>query len=120
MVFPESIRVELQQVNGISDMKVSDLMYRARILVGNQPVGVGAVAQSIVKKGSGGSIAYRDRSGKSGQSPQAKIVFRGKCFNPDGPHMARNCPIKKTEKRSYTCSRCGEEGHFANQCESEN
>ena len=113
--FPESIRVELQQVDNIADMSVADLLPRARILVANQSVGVGAVAESTASKGE--PVKRND----SGSYNQAKGGFKGKCFNCEGAHMVRNCPKpRKTDRRYGACFNCGKEGHFANQCDSGN
>ena len=110
--FPESIRMELQQVEGINNLKVTDLLSRARILVGNQADSVGAVAQTHggpMRMSAGGTSRGRGshtRSNKSG--------FRGRCFQCEGPHMAKDCP-QKTEK-SVRCFRCGLEGHLSYDC----
>ena len=116
--FPEAIRVELQQVEGIDGLKVSDLLSRARILVGNQAETVGAIAHSqssSVRRSFGSTSNKHARSqpevagavaqshgnqsssyggGNRGRSASGtgRGGFRGKCFNCDGPHMARNCP----------------------------
>ena len=138
--FPESVRVDLQQIDGVSKLKMSDLLSRARILVANQHEGMGAVAQNLSsgrreygksQHATMGAVAHpasnSKRSNTIGLSKggvnevrnqtQHRQSFRGRCFICYGPHMARNCP-KKSEKRSYACFKCVEDGHFANQCTS--
>jgi len=142
--FPEAIRVELQQVEGIDGLKVSDLLSRARILVGNQAETVGAIAHSqssSVRRSFGSASNKHARSqpevagavaqshvnqsssyggGNRGRSASGtgRGGFRGKCFNCDGPHMARNCPEKAG--KSNSCYICGQEGHLSYNCPSEN
>lgn len=97
--FPEHISVELQQVQGIEEMKVSEIMAKARVLSNNLSAkGLVAAGQGL-KMGAG------------------KKTDRGslKCFNCQGPHLMRDCPERKT--KVFKCFRCGEEGHIASRCE---
>ena len=139
--FPEAIRVELQKVEGINGLKVSDLLSRARILVGNQVETVGALAYSQGSSGRKniglggnnpakslpqvtGAVAQSQGSSHGGsnrgrnQPVRGRGGFRGKCFSCDGPHMARNCPERAGKPTS--CYNCGMEGHLSYNCPSGN
>ena len=106
--FPESIGVELQQLSGIDTMAMSDLISKARIFTTTRslgvPSGVGAVAKAVKQPGT-----VRDNRNRG---TVERSVFRGKCFRCDGPHMARECPDKKT----ISCYVCGEDGHMSYTC----
>ena len=103
--------MELEQIEGVGSMSVSELLPRARILVGNRVESVGAVSV-----GQGVSRGNRKLSrGDRGRSEVGQTGFRGKCFVCEGSHMARNCPDRKVK-----CYRCNEEGHMSYNCPSEN
>lgn len=93
--FPDSIGVELQQVENILSVPMSDILTRARILTGNKEgKAVVAVATNVRTMGRG------------------ERKFNGKCYVCGGPHMARQC----TERKPVTCYTCGKEGHISSQC----
>ena len=81
MGFPDSISIELQQVEGIEGMKVEEIMNRARVLATNVGSSTVMAAQS---QGGGGGL---------------------KCYECGGPHKIRFCPEKK-ERREFKCYRC--------------
>lgn len=101
--FPDSISIELQQVENITTLPMSELLTRARILCANKDCKVAAVATNIPH-----------RPGKqliSGEQPGPR-QFKGQCYTCGGPHMARYCK----ERKSVVCYRCGVEGHIAPKC----
>lgn len=103
--FPNSISVELQQIDKILSLPMSDVLSRARILAANK-ASSSSVSDCVA------AAAYKPSVAKS-EGNSSSYVFKGKCFRCDGPHMARNCPGKRT----ITCYRCGQEGHISRQCE---
>lgn len=132
--FPESIRGELQQVDGIENLKVTDILSRARILVGNQTGSIGAIAQrqgessrlgrdrtegvgavASAQSGQGRTDYVGGNNRTRGASGGGRVGFRGKCFVCQGPHMARSCP-EKTDSKPIVCFRCGKEGHLSYDC----
>ena len=104
--FPDSISAELQQCS--PSVGMSALISKARVLSSNRGAltSVGAVANT--PQGSGSGRDFRQRSGGE------KHVFKGKCFRCEGPHMARDCPDRKSVK----CYICSEEGHLSYSCPS--
>lgn len=117
---PENIRVELMQVEDIEEAEMSDVIARARVLVGvKAESGVSAVASgrgsvsrpSVKPKYSGNKSENRSDSTDGGK----QSGFKGKCFKCDGPHMARNCPDRK-----ISCFKCGVDGHMSYNCQSGN
>ena len=103
--FPNSISVELQQVDKIMTLPMSDVLSRARILSANSN-GNSSPTNYVA------AVACKPGAAKS-ESSASGYVFKGKCFRCDGPHLARNCPGKKI----ITCYRCGQEGHISRQCD---
>ena len=84
--FPDSIAVELQQVQGIEKLNVSDIIGRARVLAAN----AGA-----------GNVAAPGFNQAGGRQPL-------ECFNCRGPHMVRNCPHPdKRKTEPVKCHNCG-------------
>ena len=97
--FPDSISVELQQVQGIDNMSVSDVLGRARVLASNTRVG-GVAAPAMGGQGSQkGNVRFAQREPL-------------KCYECGGPHVARLCPTRKREIRCYECN--GK--HYARDC----
>ena len=83
---PENVSVELQQIENAEYVPVSELLARARILIGNQNRNVhiaSGIASSAVKNFRSGSV---------------------KCWECGGPHIARYCTRKETKIK---CFRCG-------------
>ena len=102
---PDSMSVELQQVDNILTVDMTDILTRARILTANKTESVAAVA----------TTPHVSQYG-SGKSEQPQRVFGGRCYRCGGPHMQRNCKIKRVIK----CYRCGNKGHISPQCEQGN
>lgn len=92
---PENISAELQQVQDVLNLPMSNLIDRARILTNNVSRNFSA-AVSDVSENSGGKTRQ----------------FRGKCFRCEGPHMARFCP----DKTKIICFKCGVDGHISTHC----
>ena len=88
--FPDSISVELQQVQGIEKMTVSDVLGRARVLASNTKVG-GMAAPAM----------SRQISQEGNDRPASRELL--KCYECGGPHVARLCPDRKKEIRCYKC-----------------
>ena len=111
--FPDDIGVELQQINNISNVDMSEVLSRARILVMNR-LSAGVAAVSIKNKDDG----RQQEGGRSGQSyrknEQHKSNYDMKCFHCGGGHMIRHCPEKLDRK--IVCYRCGEQGHISTKC----
>ena len=126
---PDSVGVELQQINGIDAMPMPEIIKRARILtanIGSGGVNAGAVKQFRRSKeetednggrggGSSGRGGWGRGGGRGGGRSGEDTGFRGKCFTCGGPHMAKSCPEKKIK-----CYSCGREGHMSYNCESGN
>lgn len=98
---PDSVSVELQQVDGAEDVPVSELLARARILMAGQHgaiVGAGAVSGGT--KSIRGPMKCWECGGphpvKYCKSKEQKI----KCFRCGGPHMIRFC--KEKDERDYS------------------
>ena len=73
--FPDSISVELQQIEGAEKMLVNQILGRARILTAS--------------------------CGKTNFSNVAAVAAKRKgieCYNCKGPHLARECPEKKKRR----------------------
>ena len=96
--FPDNISMELQQVENILTVSMSEILSRARILAPGKPKAVAAAAVTV--KENSGTRACESRS------------FKGQCYRCGGPHMIRFCK----EKKSIVCHRCGKEGHIASRC----
>ena len=105
--FPDSVGVELQQVENVLTLTMSDLLTRARILCANKSGGaVAAVAKNITQ-----SKQPLQGGAKVGETAARK--FKGQCYSCGGPHMARFC----RERKGVVCFRCGIEGHISTQCD---
>ena len=95
--------VQLQQVEGILDSLLSEILTRARVLTSHKATSaVAAVATNWRPSQQEG----RERASKT--PPPGSGGFRGKCFECGGPHMARHCTVKTP--RAIRCYRCGREG----------
>ena len=79
--FPDNVSMELQQVENILTVSMSELLSRATILAPGKPKAVSAAAVKI-KENSG------TRTGESWS-------FKGQCYRFGGPHMIRFCKEKK-------------------------
>ena len=89
--FPDSIGVELQQIQGVEKMKVGDIIPRARVLASNTKVG-GMAAPAMGGNGSGSKHGGAQRN----REPL-------ECYECKGPHLARFCPEKRGPIECYTC-----------------
>ena len=85
--FPDSISVELQQIQGIENMTVSDVIGRARIL-----------AASSSRASSGNIVAV---AGTRTEEEKKEVKKEER---------------KEEEKRDFVCHRCGRQGHGWRQC----
>lgn len=103
---PDSVSVELQQVQGLLDQSIGDIIERARILTSN--IGKCNVIASVKLSGSG----YSNDESSSGSNSRSG-GFKGKCFRCEGPHMARVCPEKN---KQIICYKCRKVGHISTVC----
>lgn len=78
--FPDSISLELQQIEGVEKMTVTNILGRARILAA-----------------SGGKNSFNNIAA-------AVAKKRIECYTCKGPHLARDCPDKRKEE--LKCYRC--------------
>ena len=84
--FPDSISVELQQIHGVENMTVSDVIGRARILA----------ASSGRASSFGNIVAVASRRVEEGKEDKREE--------------------KKEETKEFVCHRCGQQGHGWRQC----
>ena len=84
--FPDSISVELQQIHGVENMTVSDVIGRARILA----------ASSGRASNFGNIVAVASRRVEEGKEDKREE--------------------KKEETKEFVCHRCGQQGHGWRQC----
>ena len=105
--FPDNISCELQQVNDIFSMPMSEVLSRARVLVTTRKENFTAsVAQCSCV-----DIRVPKTEGREGGVVGG---FRGSCYRCGGPHMARHC--RSRQPRDIVCFRCNTPGHIASQC----
>lgn len=108
--FPDSISCELQQLAGIFEMEMSDIISRARVLTANKSamgtmIAAAAHGDRYQGQGQGASQQYNREDTRS---------FRGMCYRCGGPHMAKFCKTKP--RGEIVCYRCNKPGHVAAQC----
>lgn len=96
--FPDDIRLQLQRITNVKEMKMSELIAQARILTSNR-------TESVVAAAKVENDMYVNSAGM-----QRK--FTGRCYICGGPHMARHC----SKRKSIVCFKCGENGHKAVHC----
>ena len=106
---PDGVSVELQQVQGVEDLSVSDLLGRARVLVGNQTTSTVAapavgVTTGVQRKGAALSCFGCGGPHLVRFCPSRKRV-EVKCFNCEGPHLVRFCPkLTETKQQAAICA----------------
>ena len=98
---PDYMSVQLQQVGGILDSSLAEILTRARVLTAHMATS-GAVA-AVATNGRPSRQEGRERASQtpppgrervSKTPPPGSGGFRGKCFECEGPHMARYCTAK--------------------------
>lgn len=102
---PNSVSVELQRVEDIMEVPMSEVISKARILTANLKH---TNVVSIVKSGENTTRTGTAEQGEKVPSMASKI----KCYKCDGPHLVKYCP----ERSKIVCFRCGKPGHIAVQC----
>ena len=117
---PDYMSVQLQQVGGILDSSLAEILTKARVLTAHKATSaVAAIAtnwrpsrQEGRERASKTPLPGRERASKTPLPGSGG--FRGKCLECGGPHMARHCTVKAP--RAIRCYRCGQEGHIAVYC----
>ena len=107
--FPGHISIALQQLHGQDTMDMDEVITHARILTRDREQDQGTVAMS--RRNTVTPTVTDD--GQRWQRPR----FAGRCFNCQGPHMARDCKEPRPEVRCYCC---GQSGHISRNCQSGN
>lgn len=110
--FPDSISIELQQVENITTLTMSEILTRARILCANKYSKMVAVAANVTHRPNKQAISTERTGASVGEAATPPRRFKGQCYNCGGPHMARYCK----DRKGVVCYRCGTEGHIALQC----
>ena len=114
--FPDEIGVELQQIQNVKSVAMSEVLARARILVANRGMASGVAALSFNNKEQGNASSRGwNRSGNMRREEKPR-AFRGRCFKCQGDHMVKDCPNIEKDVKPIICYRCGQEGHIAVQC----
>lgn len=104
--FPDSIGIELQQVQGVNAMTVSDIMSRARVLAAGKAHMQGIAAPAVDKASRKIKCFNCSLNHPIRFCPELKSANRSsaerkdvKCFRCSGPHLLRNCPEVREAKR---------------------
>lgn len=106
--FPDSISCELQQMSGVFEVELSDLISRARVLTANR---AGARMISAAAADESRPMVMTRTEASQRQRPHA---FKGSCYRCGGPHMAKFC--NNQVEKEIVCYRCNEVGHIASRC----
>ena len=109
--FPDAISCELQQVQSVIEVGISELISRARILTSSK------VSSGVVASATGLSREMSNTTWGVMKSQQVSRQQKG-CFKCGGPHRARNCHAngEGPGQREVICFRCQKSGHIASRC----
>ena len=103
---PTAVSIELQQVQDLLALPISSIIERARILTSTVRKDCVATARNLPDS----SCQVND--GKNVSFNCRFRAFKGKCFECEGPHMAKYCP----EKKRIICYICRKQGHTSTVC----
>ena len=107
--FPDSISIELQQVENSTILSMSEILIRARILCANKDIKLLAVATNVTHTHSKQAIFTENTGARIHEAAASARRFKD---NYGGLYMARYCKDWKV----VVCYRCGTVGHIAPQC----
>ena len=107
---PEYMSVQLQQVGGILDSSLAEILTKAQVLTAHK-----ATSGAVAAVATNWRPSWQEGRERASKTPlPGSWGFRGKCFECGGPRMARYCTVKTP--RATQCYRFGWEGHIAVYC----